>query len=118
MDKWQALDAFWNSFGWKAFDEYTVPDDVPLPYITYETQISDLDEPVMLTASLWYHSMSWEAVSIKASEISEAIGGGYGVRYDSGRLWVTKAVPFAQRVAEPSDEQVRRIIIQINAEYQ
>ena len=51
-------------------------------------------------------------------EISEAIGGGYGVSYDNGRLWVTKEVPFAQRMDDPSDTLIRRIVLLIGVEYQ
>ena len=37
MDKSQALNTFWNSFGIPAYDEYTVPDGTSIPYITYDT---------------------------------------------------------------------------------
>lgn len=117
-NEWTALNSFWNSFGVPAYDETTVPDDAALPYITYEAQISDLENKLILAASLWYRSMSWSDISEKAKEISDYIGGGAGVRYDGGRLWVTKGIPFAQRVQEPSDDQIRRIILQIEAEYQ
>lgn len=117
-DKWTALNTFWNSFGLSAYDENTVPEGATLPYITYEASVSDLDEAVPLTASIWYRSNSWTAISQKAETISDRIGGGYGVRYDGGRLWVTKSSPFALRMSEPSDSQIRRIVLQITAEYQ
>lgn len=117
-NEWTALHTFWNSFGIPAYDENTVPDGAQLPYITYEAQISGLDDQVSLSASLWYRSMSWAEISEKAHEISRSIGGGTGVGYSDGRLWITKASPFAQRMSEPSDEQVRRILLQIAAEFQ
>lgn len=117
-DKWTALHTFFNSFGITAYDENTVPDGAEPPYITYEASITSFDEKIPLTASLWYRSTSWEAISKKADEIGEAIGGGYGVPYDGGRLWVTKASTFAQRMAEPSDYNIRRIVLQIGVEYQ
>ena len=117
-DKWTALHTFFNSFGITAYDENTVPDEAPLPYITYEASTASLDEKVPIAASIWYRSNSWAEISQKAEEISEAIGGGYGVKYDGGRLWVTKATPFAQRMAEPSDYLIRRIVLQIGIEYQ
>ena len=118
MDKWQALNTFWNRFDLVAYDENTVPDGAALPYITYMASTGEIDEPIYLTASIWYRSNSWTEVSQKTDEISNYIGGGAGESYDGGRLWITKSVPFAQRMSEASDNQVRRILLQVNAEFQ
>ncbi len=118
MDKWQALNTFWNRFDLVAYDENTVPDGAALPYITYMASTGEIDEPIYLTASIWYRSNSWTEVSQKADEISNYIGGGAGESYDGGRLWITKSIPFAQRMSEASDYQVRRILLQVNAEFQ
>lgn len=118
MDKWQSLHLFWGGFGLTAYDENTVPDNTTLPYITYSASVADFDEAVYMTASIWYRSNSWTEVSQKAEEISNLIGGGFGIGYDGGRLWVTKGTPFAQRLADESDPQIRRIILQITAEFQ
>lgn len=118
MDKWQALHVFWSRFGLVAYDENTVPENADLPYITYAASVGELDESVYLTASIWYRSNSWTEVSQKADEISDYIGGGAGERYGGGRIWLTKAVPFAQRMSEESDRQIRRILLQVTAEFQ
>lgn len=118
MNKWQALQTFWESFGLTAYDSYTVPDGAVYPYITYEAKTAQIGEKQPSTASLWYRSNSWGAISEKAEEMSEAIGGGMGVQYTGGRLWVTKEAPFAQRMADESDDKVRRIILQVAIEYQ
>ena len=117
-DKWTALHTFFNSFGVTAYDENTVPEGVAFPYITYEASTAGLNEKIPLNASLWYRSNSWADISQKAEEISETIGGGYGVLYDNGRLWITKEVPFAQRMDDPSDTLIRRIVLLIGVEYQ
>ena len=128
-DKWTAINTLWNSFGLPAYDENTVPEQIwdaklekmvpnQPPYITYSASIGDLDEAVYLTASIWYRSNSWAEVSQKAEEIGNLIGGGYGVGYDNGRLWITKAVPFAQRLADVSDSMIRRVILQVTGEFQ
>ena len=117
-DKWTAIHTLWSSFGLTAYDENTVPDNAVLPYITYSASVGDLNEAVYLTASIWYRSNSWTEVSQKAEEISDLIGGGMGVGYDGGRLWVTKATPFAQRLADENDQQIRRIVLQITGEFQ
>ena len=116
-DKWTAINSFWNSFKLPAYDENTVPTEATPPYITYEASISDIEDKVPLTASIWYKSNSWAEISQKATEISDYIGGGAGQAYDGGRLWVTKMAPFAQRMTEPDDMLVRRIVLQIYAEF-
>lgn len=115
---WTALHTFWNSFSLTAYDENTVPDDAQMPYITYEAQTSGLGDVLLLSGSLWYKSTSWAQISNKAEAISDIIGGGMGIPYDNGRLWVTKAIQFANRMSEPDDDSVRRIVLRINAEFQ
>lgn len=119
MDKYQALDSFWNSFGWPAYDEGTVPDDAPLPRITYSVVTDNLDNSVMIPASLWDKSMSWERISKKAEEIAQALVTMYppAIKLDDGRLYLSKGSPFAQRMQEPSDDTIRRIYLNVDAEF-
>ena len=117
-DKWTAQQTFWNSFGLIAYDENTVPDDATMPYITYEAKTAEIGEKQPQTASLWYKSTSWQDISQKAEAISDLIGGGLGVKYTGGRMWVTKEAPFAQRMLEPSDTKIRRIVLQVAIEFQ
>lgn len=117
-DKWNALDTFWNGFSVPAYDENTVPDGASMPYITYEASIGSLEDKITLLASIWYYSTSWADISAKAKEIEEYIGGGVGVRYDSGRMWVTKGFVFAQRMNEPGSDLTRRIVLNIEVEFQ
>lgn len=116
--EWTAIDTFWNSFSIPAYDENTVPDDAVMPYITYEAAIGGMDFKVPLNAHIYYRTTSWQAISDKAQSISDYIEGGAGVPYDNGRMWVTKRTPFAQRMEDPDDDNVRRILIQVEAEFQ
>lgn len=113
MDKWQALQAFWGSFGIPAFDTSSVPSSAEMPYITYEAGKSEFDENVALTASIWYYSESWAAISQKADEISRAIGNGGIV---TNGLWIKRGIPFAQRMSDP-DARIRRIVLNIEVEF-
>lgn len=115
---WTAIDAFWNGFSIPAYDENTVPDDAQMPYITYESSIGGMDFKVPLNGHIYYHSTSWQEISDKAKEISDYLEGGAGQPYPGGRMWITKRTPFAQRMADPDDPDVRRILIQIEAEFQ
>lgn len=116
-DKWTAINSFWNSFDLDAYDVNTVPKNASMPYITYEASVGGLDQPVLQSASLWYRSPSWQEISQKALDIEESIGGGSGVEYTGGRMWVTKGTPFAQRMNEPSDDMVRRMVLQVAVEF-
>lgn len=120
MDKWQAQDHFWNSFGIPAYDqntEFTSGDQPSYPHITYEAQAGILEQPLALSASIWYRSGSWKEVSQKADEILKAIKGGRVMSIDNGYLWfmVPDRTPFAQRVAS-GDDAIKRILISVEAE--
>lgn len=118
MTKDEAIHSFYSGFGLPAYDEDTVPEGSALPYITYSVSTDSIGNMVILSASLWYRSTSWGAIQDKADEIAAAIGyGGKIIKIDNGYLWLVKGSPFAQRMSEPSDKMVRRIILNINAEF-
>ena len=121
MNKWEALQAFWESFGWSAYDQNSVDTGSlapSLPYITYEAQTGAIGQILTLMASLWDRSTSWKSVSDKADEIAERIGYGHDiVKVDGGYLWIVKGQPFAQRMGDPEDSEIKRIYIILNAEF-
>lgn len=118
MDKLQAYNQFWNSFGIPAYDESTVPDDAKPPYITYSAASDSFGNGLFLTASIWYRDTSWAGATRKEREISEFVGrGGVNVAYDNGAFWLSKGSPWAQRMADPEDDMIRRIVLQINVEF-
>ena len=122
MDKAKAIHDFWSSFGLTAIDESSAYDErteLPLNYITYEVMTSNIqDEPVYLTASLWYRSTSWEAISKKADDIAEYIGyGGRVITVDGGYIWVKLGSPFAQRMPVDQDDSIRRIYLNITVDF-
>ena len=117
--KAQALYDFWAGFTWPAYDEGAVPDSAALPYITYETQTNCFDDgPMTLSASLWDRSTSWETVEAKAAAIADHLGeGGVLMPYTNGRLWIHRGNPFTQRLQEPDDDSLRRIVVSFTAEF-
>lgn len=119
MTKGQAIQKFWESFGIPAYDETVVPDDSPFPYITYQVHTDSLDGLCITNASIWYRSYSWKEISEKAEEISKAIAqmNPPSVKIDGGRLFITKGVPFAQRMGDDSDDAIRRMLLNVNYEF-
>ncbi len=128
MDKEQTLNAFWNSFGLPAYDENTVPDYVDdgygnkvklePPYITYEVRSDRFGNVLAHSASIWYRSTSWAEVTAKEHEIARRIGrGGTMVDYDGAAMWIQCGSPWAQRMSDPSDDAIRRIVLNTSIEY-
>ena len=119
MDKAQALNEFWNGFGLPAYDENTVPTGIGFPYITYEVATDSIGNSTALRASLWYRSPSWAEIQRKSDEIAEYIVKMYpsAIKLNTGRLYIAKGRPFAQRMNDPEDKSIRRIVLNIEAEY-
>lgn len=120
MNSQQALDNWWNSFGWKAWEENTVPDNALATEghcITYTAGTNEFGRPMMLSASLWERSMSWAGTVNKASLIEATIGlGGTVIPFDGGKLWIKRGSPFSQRMGD-TDNTVRRVYINVEVEY-
>lgn len=117
MDKAQAIHSFWSGFGLIAYDENSVPDDAIAPYITYSVSTDSFDNRISLYGSLWYKSTSWVEISKKAEEIAETIEETNPIKIEGGYFWIMKGTPFAQRMADPSSDLIRRIYINIDAEF-
>lgn len=114
MDKIQALTQFWSQFGLTAYDETTVPDKAPFPYLTYEVAEADFGNERSASASLWYYSTSWSDITQKAEEIYSYIGrGGRIVLYDGGGLWIKR--DNMQRMGE--SDMIRRYLINYIIEF-
>ena len=118
MNKTQAVQEFWSSFGIPAYDESTVPDDAKMPYITYSVSTGAMGNGLLWSASLWYRTKSWRDIELKALAIAESLGryGYHNIRIDDGYLILTQGTPFSQRVPD-EDDSVRRIYINVMAEY-
>ena len=117
MNKAQAIHKFWSSFGIPAYDQYTVPQDAQMPYITYDLSESDFDYATPMSASVWYRSQSWEDITLKCCDISRSLaGGGRVFRVDNGFVWIFKRRPFSQRMSD-TDDMVRRMVINVYVDY-
>lgn len=118
MNKSQALNHFWNSFGIPAFDENSVPDNTPFPYITYSENLDSLGNVLSLNASVWDMSTSWQYVTDKQEEIAKKLGehGSYIVKLDNGYLYLSKGTPWAQRLADVGSN-VKRVYLNILGEF-
>ena len=118
MNKDQAINAFWSSFGWDAWEETSVPDDATLPYITHEGAVDSFGTELAQTASLWDRSTSWFSVIEKRTQIENRITrGGTLITYDDGAVWLRMGDPWAQRMADGTDDMIRRIVLNYTLEF-
>lgn len=104
-----ALYTFFSSFGIPAYVSNNIPDNVKMPYITY-----DLIEPeplatALMNASVWYRSTSLTEIGAKVDEIRNAIGNGKSLQTPSGvvHLFREKNGTFAQIMNDPNRETKR-----------
>lgn len=120
-NKWQAQQAFWESFGLMAYDELSVPDDAVMPYITYEALAGNLDAKTQVSASIYYRSNSWVEISQKADYIAQRIAADErpAIPIDGGYMMVRlpDGVMHSDRMDEPTDRSVRRIRFVVEIEF-
>ena len=118
MTKNKALFAWFNEF-MSFYRASAVPDDVVLPYGTYEYIDSafDLGE-VGLTVNLWFRTESEAIPDEKAQELSQRIGySGVTIPCDEGYIWLKRGSPWCQSLTYEEDPAIKRRYINITAEY-
>lgn len=103
----KALYKFWSGFGIPAFVEDTVPDDVQLPYITYQLAEPEWRDPTPLYARIWYKDPSLVQVTNKAKEVKLKIGEGISIPTDDGCVVINKGTPFLQFQPYETDNDVK-----------
>lgn len=117
MNKLQALHSFFGSFGLTAYVETAVPDSATLPYLTYESTLSDFRNTAFVNASLWYYGSSMTAISEKTLAIEQRLkNGGEMIQCDDGAIWVRMSSPFAQSMSDEND-MIRRVVLSFNIDY-
>ena len=125
MNKYQAQHNYWSGFGIPAYNELTVPENIPdgkggmvplePPYLTYQAVEGSLDGPVTASAALYYRSTSWSAITNKVTEMAPQIN--KQIKIDGGYLKIRKpAANFAQQASDP-DPAIRRINLMVEVEF-
>ena len=81
-----------------------------------DEQISDMNaELVNLYTSI---DVLQDEITAKEQEIAEYITrGGRTLAYDGGAMWLQMGTPWAQRMSEPSDDMIRRIVLSVLVEF-
>ena len=118
MTKNKVLYAWFNEF-MPFYRASSVPDDVVMPYGTYEYIDSAFDAgEVGLTGNLWFRTESEAVPDEKAQELSKRIGyGGVYLPCDEGYIWLKLGSPWCQSLTYEEDPAIKRRYINITAEY-
>lgn len=124
MDLWEAQYSFWSGFGVPAYEENSVPSGSvrpSLPYITYQSVAGPFDSTSSVTASVWTRDTSWETADGIADLVFDRLGGrnggGYVVPCEDGGLWFTADDSFAQNMGDPTDDAIRRKVLQVSIHF-
>lgn len=119
MTKNKALYAWFNEGEIPFYRASSVPNDVVMPYGTYEYIDSafDLGE-VGLTVNLFFRTESEAVPDEKVQELSKRIGdGGVIIPCDEGYIWLKRGSPFGQSLTYKNDPAIKHRYINITAEY-
>ena len=118
MDKFEAQQAFWSSFGVPAFEENSVPDVPTLKefgitdYITYQKVNGVFDSSAVVNPNIWTRSATWERADALQLAIQNRLEpGGERIFYDDGMIWATpeNGGSFAKSFPpDPGDDQIKR----------
>lgn len=119
MNKYQAMTAFFGSFGLNAYEENSLPTSEPempdFPYLTYPSSVSSGDNEIQLMFSIWYRGESLKPISEKAQEISQAIGRVHSVDCDEGSIFIR--LVNIQGMSDDSDPLVKRKVFTVYAKF-
>lgn len=126
IDRWQAQDVYWNSFGLPAYNEQTVPSSVPdgnggmtptkMPYITYEIVSGSLDGVMSVNASVWFRGTSWVDVCRQTDKMAAMAD--QQIKIVDGYVKFRKSPEyFAQPLTDPHDDKVRRMRLNVEVEF-
>lgn len=116
----EAVLRFMEGFAIPAYPTGSVPDQEPMPYLTYALPNGQWGgEEVSMQVDLWYRTESETEPNAKARELFDAIGlGGRLLACDGGGLWLKRGTPWCQNVSDGSgDDMVKRRYINIDIEY-
>lgn len=115
--KTQALQSFMESFDMPAYPQNQIPEDVSLPYLTYNKGFDR--DGYSATVHVFLRTESELVADNKADEICDTIGdGGIQIPCDDGQLWITLDRPkwYASydNVADNENRIIKHRVINMN----
>ena len=91
-----ALKTFFGGFDIPAYQVGSVPEDTPLPYITYSVSVPEWNQKATMYAQVWDRTKSNAGIIRKADQITQAIGQGLKIPFEGGYLVIWPESPLIQ----------------------
>ena len=108
------LKDFFSGFDLPAYAESNIPDDVVLPYITFQLIEPEWSEQAPYHAQVWYRKNHLGELLAKADQIVGAIHQGAVFENDAGYVVLYPATPLIQVLTDEDSERAY-ISLMINA---
>ena len=110
--------AYFNQFA-TAYPSDNVPDDATYPYITVEPKLGYWgggDVPIQI--NLWHRTDNEAAINSIVRDIGNDISySGVARPCDGGWLWIKRGSPWVVPIVEPTDDAIKRRLINVSVEF-
>lgn len=104
--------------GMTAYSQTAVPDDVKLPWMTYDYYAGAWgDYSVDLTIYLWFRTESEHMPNMAADSLRHYIENYPHIRCDEGVIWVKTGSPWSHSVYDEVDAAIKGRYINVSLEY-
>lgn len=120
MNRYEAIQKFFEGFNVPAYAESAVPAQAKFPYLTYNLVDGDfMSGEVAMNVNLWFYTDSEAKPNALAAELARAIGyGGRLLTFEGGAVWLKKGSPWCQNVPDDSgDEKVKHRYLNVDLEF-
>lgn len=92
----KALKQFFGGFSIPAYATETVPDDVPLPFLTYPLKEPEWNQKTTFYVQGWYKTTDYTEMLEKADQIIREIGQGITISTSEGYIVIYPETPLVQ----------------------
>lgn len=110
----QTLKTFFSGFDIPAYTLQSVPDEVKLPYLTYQLIEPEWNEQASMYCRVWYPKKRLPDLLAKADQIVAAIGTGKEFAQTGGYIVLYPSTPLIQIMSD-EHTQSAHIMLTINA---
>lgn len=101
----KTLKSFFSGFGIPAYTVNNVPEDTPLPYITYPLVEPEWDRQASFYVQVWWSKRGLSALLETAGEIISQIGQGALFRQENGIIAIYPETPLMQILTDDDTDR-------------
>lgn len=119
MNKYKALNNWFNQFGIPFYLETNVPseNEIEYPYGTYQSVIGNWTDEASIAVRVYDRSNKEIRINKFVDSLAEQLKHGTMVLCDEGAMHLTAGSPFCQAITDKEDRTIRSRYINVNIEY-